>query len=47
VVGITLAMMTARPREPAHYRRMLSAFDNLVHVTVEVHACDAHGARAA
>jgi cation diffusion facilitator family transporter len=39
-----VSVVTAEPREPAHYRGLLGAFDDLVHVTVEVHACGARGA---
>ena len=46
-LAVIVSVVSADPREPAHYRRLLGAFDDLAHVTVEVHACDAHGARAA
>jgi cation diffusion facilitator family transporter len=46
-LAVIASVVTAQPREPAHYRRMLAAFDDLVHVTIEVHACEAHGDRAA
>jgi cation diffusion facilitator family transporter len=42
IVGV----VTADPRDPAHYRGLLGGFDDLVHVTVEVQPCDARGGRA-
>jgi cation diffusion facilitator family transporter len=41
-----ISVVTAVPREPTHYRRLLGEFDDLAHVTVEVHACDATGLAA-
>ena len=34
-----LAVVTTEPREAAHYKSLLLGFPDLVHVTVEVHAC--------
>jgi cation diffusion facilitator family transporter len=42
-----VSVVTADPREPDHYRRMLGAFRDLSHVTVEVHACAAGRERSA
>jgi cation diffusion facilitator family transporter len=39
-----VSVVTSQPRDPAHYRAQLGAFDDLVHVTVEVHACGASAA---
>lgn len=39
-----VSVVTDRPREPAHYKRLLSCFPDLAHVTVEVNPCLADGA---
>jgi cation diffusion facilitator family transporter len=35
-LGAILSVVTAKPRDPGHYRRLLRHFRNLSHVTVEV-----------
>jgi Co/Zn/Cd efflux system component len=42
IVGV----VTADPREPAHYRGLLEGFQDLVHVTIEVQPCEPHEGRA-
>ena len=34
-----VSVVTAEPRGAAHYKELLGGFEDLVHVTVEVHAC--------
>lgn len=34
-----VSLVTHAPRSPDHYKRLLAAHEDLVHVTVEVHAC--------
>jgi cation diffusion facilitator family transporter len=36
-LGAIVSIVTAEPREPAHYRKRLARFADLSHVTVEVH----------
>lgn len=35
-----LSIVTHFPKPPAHYKNLLQGFDDLIHVTVEVNACD-------
>jgi cation diffusion facilitator family transporter len=44
-----VSVVTSTPRSPAHYRARLRGFEDLVHLTVEVHRCGdgAEGADAA
>jgi cation diffusion facilitator family transporter len=35
-LGAILSVVTTKPRDPGHYRRLLGHFHNLSHVTVEV-----------
>jgi cation diffusion facilitator family transporter len=42
-----ISVVTAEPREARHYKDLLGAFPDLVHVTVEVHACPPSDARVA
>ncbi len=35
-----VSVVTHSPRDPSHYRALLGAFPDLVHVTVEVNGCD-------
>jgi cation diffusion facilitator family transporter len=34
-----VSVVTQQPREPIHYKELLRSFDDLAHVTVEVHRC--------
>jgi Co/Zn/Cd efflux system component len=34
-----VALVARQPRDPAHYKSLLAAFPQLVHVTIEPHAC--------
>jgi Co/Zn/Cd efflux system component len=34
-----VVLVTHRPQSPEHYKRLLAHHDDVVHVTVEVHAC--------
>ncbi len=36
-----VSVVTHEPRDPVHYKTLLSSFSDLVHVTVEVHRCQA------
>jgi cation diffusion facilitator family transporter len=38
--GAIVALVSATPQAPAHYKTMLSGIDGLSHVTVEVQPCD-------
>ncbi|HET7752942.1 MAG TPA: CDF family Co(II)/Ni(II) efflux transporter DmeF [Anaeromyxobacteraceae bacterium] len=42
-----VSVVTSDPRDAAHYKRLLGAFPDLVHVTVEVHRCLPDDTRAA
>jgi Co/Zn/Cd efflux system component len=42
-----VSVVTHEPRDPAHYKRLLAAERDLVHVTVEVLACQGDGSLAA
>lgn len=46
-LGAIIAVMTHRPRDPAHYKVLLAGLDELAHVTVEVSACAGHDCSAA
>ncbi|MTI64596.1 CDF family Co(II)/Ni(II) efflux transporter DmeF [Methylophaga sp.] len=35
-----ITIVTARPQATAHYKALLSDFDRLSHITIEVHQCD-------
>jgi cation diffusion facilitator family transporter len=35
-----VSLVTHEPREPRHYKELLRRFDDLAHVTVEVHRCN-------
>ncbi|OGQ95708.1 MAG: cation transporter [Deltaproteobacteria bacterium RIFOXYD12_FULL_57_12] len=35
-----ISIVTHRPRPPGYYKKLLAAFHELNHITVEVHACD-------
>ena len=35
-----VSVVTHEPRDPSHYKELLRKFDDLAHVTVEVHRCD-------
>jgi hypothetical protein len=42
-IAAIVAVVTHEPREPAHYKSLLARFEDLVHLTVEVHRCpEAH-----
>jgi len=38
-----ISVVTHHPRDPSHYKRLLSDHHDLVHVTVEVHQCPGDG----
>lgn len=42
-----VSVVSTAPRAPAEYKERLRAFPDVVHLTVEVHACELPGARAA
>jgi cation diffusion facilitator family transporter len=46
-VGLIAAVVSDRPKAPAIYKRRLAGLTGLSHVTIEVHACDDHGRKAA
>lgn len=46
-VGLIAAVVSDRPKPPAVYKRRLAGLSGLSHVTIEVHACEDHGKRAA
>ena len=37
-----VSLVTHEPRDPSHYKKLLAAFPDLAHVTVEVHLCNDH-----
>ena len=37
--GAIISVVTHSPRDPEHYKRLLRRFDDLAHITVEVHQC--------
>jgi cation diffusion facilitator family transporter len=41
-----VSIVTHEPRNPDHYKKLLAQFEDLVHVTVEVHGCAAETAPA-
>lgn len=41
-----ISIVTDEPREPGHYKELLRQFDDLAHVTIEVHRCTAGAAGA-
>ena len=46
-LGAIVSVVTDDPRPPAANKRRLDVFEDLAHVTVEVHRCDGTGARGA
>ena len=38
-LGAIISVVTHEPQEPDHYKRLLHRFDDLAHITVEVHRC--------
>ena len=34
-----VSVVTHEPRDPSHYKDLLRQFDDLAHVTIEVHRC--------
>jgi cation diffusion facilitator family transporter len=38
-----VSVVTHEPREPSHYKQLLSKFDDLAHVTIEVQHCNENG----
>jgi cation diffusion facilitator family transporter len=46
-VGLIASVVSDRPKAPAIYKRRLAGLTGLSHVTIEVHACDDHGRKAA
>jgi cation diffusion facilitator family transporter len=46
-VALIAALVSDRPKPPAVYKRRLAGMPGLSHVTVEVHACEDHGKKAA
>ena len=45
--GVIAAVVSDRPQPPSVYKRRLDGLAGLSHVTVEVHACEEHGRKAA
>ncbi len=45
--GLIAAVVSDHPQRPAVYKERLDGIDGLSHVTVEVHACEDHGRKAA
>lgn len=39
--GVIISVVTHDPRDPEHYKQLLRRFDDLAHITVEVHRCPA------
>ena len=39
-LSVILSIVTHHPRPPEHYKKLLSKFDEVEHVTVEVHGCE-------
>jgi cation diffusion facilitator family transporter len=39
-LSVILSIVTHHPRPPGHYKKLLSGFDEVEHVTVEVHGCE-------
>jgi cation diffusion facilitator family transporter len=46
-VGVIAAVVSDKPRAPSAYKARLEGIEGLSHVTIEVHACEQHGRRAA
>ena len=46
-VGVIAAVVSDEPRAPSAYKARLEGIEGLSHVTIEVHACEQHGRRAA
>jgi cation diffusion facilitator family transporter len=46
-VGVIVSVVSDRPQAPAAYKERLAGIEGLSHVTVEVHACEAHPRKAA
>ena len=46
-VGMIASLVADRPKAPTIYKRRLAGLPGLSHVTIEVHACDDHGQKAA
>ena len=46
-VGVIAAVVSDEPRAPSAYKTRLEGIEGLSHVTIEVHACEQHGRRAA
>ena len=46
-VGVIAAVVCDEPRAPSAYKTRLEGIEGLSHVTIEVHACEQHGRRAA
>jgi cation diffusion facilitator family transporter len=46
-IGLIASVVSDRPKAPAIYKRRLAGLTGLSHVTIEVHACDDHGRKAA
>jgi cation diffusion facilitator family transporter len=38
-LGAIISLVTHEPRDPDHYKSLLRKFDDLAHVTIEVHRC--------
>lgn len=41
-----ISVVTHTPRDPSHYKELLSKFDKLSHVTIEVHGCEGDSCEA-
>jgi Co/Zn/Cd efflux system component len=39
-LSVILSVVTHHPRPPEHYKQLISEFDEVAHVTVEVNCCD-------
>jgi len=46
-IGLIASVISDRPKAPAIYKRRLAGLAGLSHVTIEVHACEDHGRKAA
>ena len=46
-VGMIASLVSDRPKSPAVYKRRLAGLPGLSHVTIEAHACEDHGQKAA
>jgi cation diffusion facilitator family transporter len=45
--GLIAGVVSDHPQAPAAYKRLLEGIGGLSHVTIEVHACEGHGRKAA